>query len=331
MQKSFYFQWHYLEQCNLRCKHCYQSAYTHSQLSDEQLIEIAKKLDIAAARFGVKARVSLTGGEPLLAPITLFKLLDFFESSDNFAHIGILTNGTLITDELADKLSCYNKLKEVQVSLDGATSVTHDLTRGPGAFQKAVSGISCLVKHGIFTSMMYTITTLNYHEAVNALFLAKRLSINAIALERVTPTGPRCTDKMSISPDILKQIFHDVYRYKLSNELSPLIIRTSRPLWALTASEHIGGYCPAGFSCLAILHDGTLLPCRRLEIPIGNVLTDGIFKPWYTSNVLWQLRNRALLNIKCSKCEFVHDCRGCRAAAHSSGNGIMGEDPSCWK
>jgi len=37
--------------------------------------------------------------------------------------------------------------------------------------------------------------------------------------------------------------------------------------------------------------DGTIFPCRRLPIPIGNILKDGVYKIWYGAPLLWKLRN----------------------------------------
>lgn len=327
---QFYFQWHFLEQCNLRCKHCYQKDYKPQKADISTLMLIAERIVDAAKRFGVRLRISLTGGEPFMDRDSLYYLLDYFESKDEVAHVGVLSNGTLITDDDITQLKLYKKLKEVQISLDGASAAVHDMTRGKGMFQKAINSIRKLRENGIFTSAMYTITNLNYHEAVEAVALANRINLNAIAVERATPTGPRCTDSMSIPPLKLKEIFSKISHIKKSKQYGDLLIRTSRPLWCLCDGES-GGLCPAGFSCLAILHDGTLLPCRRLEIPIGNIITDGLYTPWYTSPVLWSLRNHKLLNGKCAECEHRQSCRGCRAAAYASGNGVMGEDPFCWK
>lgn len=329
MSTNFYFQWHFIEQCNLRCKHCYQSSYTASSRDYNQIFLIAQRIEQAAKAFGVSARISLTGGEPFIDKKLLFRLIEFFSESQHFSHIGILSNGTLITDEDASRLSEYEKLREVQISLDGATPLTHDRTRGDGSFSRARKGIEFLVNHGVFTTAMFTITKINAHEAIDVLRLAYKIGIGAIAVERVTPTGPRCTDSLSISPEDLRHIYEKISSIKSSGVFDPLRIRTSRPLWCLV-DESSGGLCPAGLSCLAILHDGTILPCRRLETPIGNVLVDGIFKPWYTSPIMWELRDAGKLNSKCASCKHRCSCRGCRAASYAAGNGLMGEDPFCW-
>ena len=47
-----------------------------------------------------------------------------------------------------------------------------------------------------------------------------------------------------------------------------------RTLYIVLCSDDntVGEMCSAGVSALTILPDATILPCRRLPIPIGNVL-----------------------------------------------------------
>ncbi len=41
--------------------------------------------------------------------------------------------------------------------------------------------------------------------------------------------------------------------------------------------------CSAGGNALTILHDGTIYPCRRLPLPLGNVMNDNLFEVFYES------------------------------------------------
>ena len=67
------------------------------------------------AKWNMKCYVSLTGGEPFLKPEVLFYLMDLIENSDNFQNIAVLTNGTLMTDKLIEKLKTYKKLSEFSI------------------------------------------------------------------------------------------------------------------------------------------------------------------------------------------------------------------------
>lgn len=330
-QGWFYVQWHFIEMCNLRCQHCYQTSYKNTVASEEVYWTISHILDYALAVWKRRGRISLTGGEPFLIEDLLFKLLDFFDISPNFEWIGILSNGTLITSEIAKALRRYNRLREVQVSLDGVSSETHDIIRGKGAFARAIKGIRCLKEAGIPTSIMFTLSAINYKEVLPLIDLAMELEVNAITIERLIPLGNAWDKKFLLSKQELKATYEAIAQRKKELEgRASLRIRTSRPLWCLV-EEDLGGFCPAGFMCLSVLHDGTLFPCRRLEIPLGNIFQDGLFKIWYTSEVLWHLRQKTSVEGKCRTCEFLGKCRGCRAAAFANNGNYLAPDPDCWK
>ncbi len=329
--KSFYIQWHFLAGCNLRCCHCYQEDFNSEPLPLDMLHSIARDLDNALGTWRRLGRISLTGGEPFLLPEILFELLDFFESSANVEWIGVLTNGTLITPSTAKRLGQYSKLKEIQVSLDGATSLTHDRVRGYGSFRRVLDAIKVLKAHGLNTSLMFTMNRMNVHEALDVLDLAVRLGINAITLERVVSEGrAKTSPALELDSKTLRDVFQEIAKQKKAiEETSGMKIRTSRPLWCL-CEENLGGFCPAGLFSLCILHDGTVLPCRRLPIPLGNVLEEGLFRIWYGSDLLWQLRNRKAWPSRCATCRFLGKCGGCRAMAFARFGDYLSSDPDCW-
>mgnify|MGYP001341997068 CR=1 FL=1 len=123
---------------------------------------------------------------------------------------------------------------------------------------------------------------------------------------------------------------------------TPLQIIKYRTLWALLDPERtskpdvpleidIGGMCSIGTDSLTVMPDGTVLPCRRLPIAIGNLQRDSLFKIWYTSDLLWKLRDKNNLQGKCNDCELIPRCGGCRAIAHAMTGNYLAEDPQCWK
>ena len=49
--KEFYFQWHFLNSCNLRCKHCYQENYIFHDMKWNELKAIADEIIIALTKW----------------------------------------------------------------------------------------------------------------------------------------------------------------------------------------------------------------------------------------------------------------------------------------
>ncbi|MBS3077037.1 SPASM domain-containing protein [Candidatus Pacearchaeota archaeon] len=88
--------------------------------------------------------------------------------------------------------------------------------------------------------------------------------------------------------------------------------------------------CSVGFTGLAVLSDGTVLPCRRLPIPIGNI-SEGIVKLVTESPVMQELRDLTRIKQGGGCCNHANYCRGCRAVAYAVTGDYMAKDPMCFK
>ncbi len=302
------------------------------ELGLDELLRVVDLMEEAVGKWGKQGTLSLTGGEPFLRRDDLYALMDRIDRSDLLDYYDILTNGSLITEEEAKKLARQIKLRRVQVSLEGATAETNDAVRGTGSFDSTIKAIRHLRKAGIDVSIMTTISRLNYMEIPDVIKLAGDEGAATLALERLIPegAGEELTDQM-LSSEQLRNLYQQVY--EIATNGAPVRVLLYRPLFALIAPEDdtVGALCSAGTNALTIMPDGTIYPCRRLPIPIGNVLTDGFFKIWYGSEVLWKIRNPNNLKGKCGSCQLLTQCRGCRAMAYFASGDFMAEDPQCWR
>jgi len=343
---NFYFQWHITNKCNLRCSHCYQDDYTNSSdMSLKELKNIANKLFYALSKWGKKGDTSITGGEPFVSK-NLFPFLEYLDSSEEISNLDILSNGTMITDEIAEKLKKFTKLDNIQISLDGSSPETHDIIRGPGNFEKAIRGIKVLIRHGIDVKVMFTLQRCNMKDVLSLIGLAIKEKISGLTIERLVPMGSAKDMRDSIlSPEELKDIFQSISdRADLEYEKgTQLRILKYRPLWInidpsrakaefnTTPYKELGAICSIGLDGLTILPDATVLPCRRFPMPIGNLKRDSLEKIWFTSDLLWQIRDKHNLKGKCNSCEFIPRCGGCRAMAYACTGDYLSEDSQCWK
>lgn len=329
---AFYFQWHITNVCNNRCKHCYHENYDKSNEMDrEQLILIADKIEDALAKWNFKTSMSITGGEPFTRKEDLFCLLEHIESLDHIYEYDILTNGTLILEEDIIILKRFSKLRRIQVSMEGSSPEKHDSVRGVGDFSKVISAIKMLKDNGFVVSVMTTLTTNNKEDIPALIDLLGRLNVDYFALERFMPEGQGESNvDWTLSKEETKEMF--TYMSEMAFKIKKPHLLLYRTLYCLCSNdETIGAMCSAGVSALTILPDATILPCRRLPIPIGNVLSNGIIDTWYNSGVLWDLRNYSEYKGKCNGCEHFLECRGCRSMAYLATGDYMQEDPQCWK
>lgn len=341
---EFYIQWHITNKCNLRCEHCYQDDYSQtSELSLEELKTIASKIDFTLEKWGKEGRIGVTGGEPFTRN-DLFELLYFLEKQPHITKIGILTNGALIKENI-EKIKKLTKLHYIQLSIEGAQKVNDEI-RGKGIFDKVIEMTRLLKHEGIPVRWMVTLHKKNAEDVGKVIDLAHETGVDTITFERLVPEGSgKSFVNYVLSTEELEKVFSYVVKrsdeeYAKGSHLAVLKLRT---LWVLCdpkraenngclpIENEVGASCSIGVDSLSILPDATVLPCRRLPIPIGNLKTDSLFKIWYTSKVLWDIRNKKNLKGKCNNCEYIPRCGGCRATAYALTGDYLAEDPQCWK
>lgn len=329
---EFYFQWHLTERCNQRCAHCYHESYSSSdELALADLQAVFAEMERALRAWNRVGSFSLTGGEPFMRREELFALMDRLDSSDVVGHYDILTNGALISEEDVGQLSAATRLRRVQLSLEGPSAEVNDAIRGTGTFERTLAAIDLLKDTGIEVAVMMTITKRNRHTLPEMLDLLAAHRVDTFATERFIPegSGSALHDAM-LSSQEAKETFELVHALGIAEHR--LRVLMYRPLFALVDGEDatVGAMCSVGTNALTVMQDGTVYPCRRLPIPLGHVLEDGLFKIWYDSDFLWKVRDPASI-AGCGDCELVPLCRGCRAMAHFATGDCFAKDPHCWR
>lgn len=342
----FGFQWHITDRCNLRCTHCYQEDYSGSnELSLDALRRIADEVIRTLSKWNKKGDIALTGGEPFVKR-EIFPLIDYLESFDEIVSIDLLSNGTLIDESTVEKIVECSKIRCVQISLDGATPEVNNSIRGEGTFEKAIRAIRLLKGKSIPVNVMFTLQRRNAKDVPALISLAISEGIAGLTVERFVPvgSGSNMRDEMC-TPQEIKNAFEYIstrVEY-LRNNGAQTRISQSRPLWVLcnrvvtplnineACATNDGGICSIGLDGLCILPDATILACRRLPIPIGNLKRDSLLKIWHTSSLLYQIADKRNLKGKCNSCEYLLQCSGCRAMAYACTGDYLAEDPQCWK
>ena len=295
-------QWHILHRCNLHCTHCYQDERA-SELSFAELECIFRQYMAFCAEYGFRGHINVTGGEPLLSE-HLFPLLSLFEESG--VTFGLLTNGTLLNEENTARLAEFSKLSFVQISIDG-TKETHDSVRGKGSFDKAMQGFGLLRGAGIQTMAAFTCHKRNLHELKDVIKLARKNGIDRFWADRLIPIGENTEDILDNAQ------FREMVRV-LTKEHRRKTLRSRTEVHLNRSLQFLEGgscyyHCSAGIDLLTVLADGTLLPCRRLPIAIGNCLEQDMLTLYQNSPVVAELR-RETIPEECMPCPKAHLCRG---------------------
>lgn len=160
--------------CNLRCQHCFIQCDRATWENDPELTtaELCGILDQIADAGTLW--LLITGGEPLMRP-------DFTEIYLHAKRRGFLitlfTNGTLVTDEIADLLAAYPPFA-VEVSLYGRTAEVYErVTTVPGSFERCMAGIRRLHERKLLLRLKTPVMTLNVGELWDIKAYAEELGV----------------------------------------------------------------------------------------------------------------------------------------------------------
>lgn len=347
--------WELTQGCNLTCKHCRAEAQferANDELSTEECFRIID--DITK---DYKPVLVLTGGEPLYRP-DLFEIATY--ANNKGARVCLASNGTLITDELAQRMKSVG-IQRVAISLDGADPETHDTFRGiPGCMEAALKGAQCVIRAGIEVQFNITVAQHNKAQIPSIIRLAEQQGAVAVHLFVLVPVGcgVQIASREMLPADEIEAVLE--WLYELS-ERSPIEVRsTCAPQYhrimrqqggagaiqrARVSAEaalgnkhpgHIPGNRAAGSKgCLAgsgvcfISHKGQVQPCGYLPVAAGQLREQSFREVWEDSELFKVLRDPELLTGKCGACEYKVTCGGCRARAYYDHGDLLAEEPYC--
>jgi AdoMet-dependent heme synthase len=294
--------------CNLPCKHCYLPDHDdHGELSLEELSDLFDQLAEAGTLF-----LSLTGGE-------VCSRKDFLEIVDAAAARGfvikVLSNATMITDEVAQRLADAGVI-EVSVSVYGPTAEIHDaVTDLPGSFARTMAGIARLRARGIQVVMKTPLMIDNGRVAHDMHRMAQMMAMP-------------CSFDMTITP-------------KNDGNLSPLELSLKRPamielmkgtdelaqLLAPPPSDVGPGPCQAGRSHAGISPTGDVVACIMMPVPVGNIRQRRFRDIWFGSAFLDEVRAVTSETLTtCHTCDVKGACNRCTGMSVMRGLGVNGCD-----
>lgn len=318
--------------CNLYCKHCYINS--SSQRNQFMSLHQAKVvIDSIVPYMTPSCSVIVSGGEALLNPDCI-EILNYISSTGK-GKITLVTNGTTVTEALAEKLSKIQRLS-VQVSLDGATPSVHEAIRGKSTFSKTIQGINFLTKYHIRLVLSPMVTEALLNQLEDYFSLAKKLNAIAVFLQPINNVGRARQNKL-----------HRVRDVYVLNKLIELYEKNPDILKFVPGSleaKYISSICllskcnncGVGSTTLLIQPNGDLYPCPNninSYMFLGNIFSDSFSAIWNNSKVLRELRNIDVdknLSSDCKNCVVKHFCGGgCRGVTLQNTNNLYAKSPIC--
>lgn len=292
------------ERCNLACRMCYVCQATGNvarrakELSADEWLNLARQAVDNGMVF-----LLLTGGEVFLRP-------DFFQIYEPLTRMGLIltlfTNGTLITDEVAERLAQAPPCR-TEITLYGATATTYEAITGiPGSYARCCAGIEALVRHRVPLGLKTTIMRQNVHEldAMRQMahdwgvafsggwLLSKRRDgalseVAACRLSAVECVTLEATDCAS------------------AKEWTEATLRKS------SAGNEDNFYCLAGKAAFVVNSAGEMNPCIDMPMPAAHPLDIGFPAAW--EQVQNYVDVAPLLSPLCLACDARVYCPRCPA------------------
>ncbi|MCM8759035.1 MAG: radical SAM protein [Candidatus Omnitrophica bacterium] len=327
--KKFHIQWHITSLCNLRCKHCYQENFDASQdICFSDIKKLFNNLSSFLAKNNLKLTIDITGGEPLLHP-DFWKILEMLEDSDIVESCGIITNGTLINQDILKKLNCFSKLRTLKVSCEAMEKATFEYFRN-FPFERFLHILEIISRFDREKLIMFTLLELNVNQIPLLFDTVEKYGLNGFIVERFFPLGAgKQLEDFTISRKTWKHVTEKLLEMcgipvnlELVSEHRGFKIIRNKNEW-----EIFGAVCVRGKNGCAIMHDGWVFPCRRFPLKIANVLNEPFCEIWKKN----PLRKISRKNLKgsCGSCR-IKRCIGCRALAYVIYGDYLAEDPLCF-
>jgi radical SAM protein with 4Fe4S-binding SPASM domain len=232
----------------------------------------------------------------------------------------VITNATLLTDELLDR---FPPGVLFEFTLFSADSELHDRIAGrPGAFRRVIQGVQRAARRNFRLVMACVVNRLNFHEVLRTIELGIALRAEAVLFNRINLSRATLASADELVPSVeqLRQALEAAedaaHRYGVAVAVSvpipPCVLN-------LSPYKHLHfGWCPRGGrqAYYTVSYNGLLRPCNHSSAILGDLRNEGFAKivARESTRAFWRP-----LPSECRQCpELLRDsCRGgCPAASH---------------
>ena len=284
--------------CNLNCKHCYLGTDLNTELKHLTL-EKAKEILDYLEKFEI-VDLCLTGGELFTNP-DAYEIIKY-ASEKNFLTT-ILTNGTLLTIDMIDKLVKL-PLSQIRISLYGMKDFHNSFVGLSNAFDLSVQALKYMnkIEPGLGVAVS-VITKDNFKELISLGSYLKEYNLEHRLSPIIYPTvkGDKSPTKLRIT----------------SKQYEELLVNGDIGV--------LGSNCAAGLSRIRISPSGNVNPCELFRnIIFGNIYELDLKEILDNREDRIKYIKNSLKNSKCTICNKRKYCPQCLGMFYLE-NGDPGE------
>ena len=260
--------------CNLNCSFCSKSQREKRNITPEEFEHILTKIKDYTNVIYLHVK-----GEPLLHP-NIIELINLAEQYNLKVHI--TTNGTLFQSKVEQLKKC-KALHKINFSL-------HSENNYPNYLENIFKNVEELSKD---TIVIYRLWTLK----------------NGLLDEKSTKIVEKLTEYYNLSPETVEKIKNE-NNIKINSTI--YVDKDNEFEWPKITNKKSGGFCHALKTHIAILSDGTVVPCcldSEGIIELGNIFKQS-FDEIINSNRYQSLKksfqDRKPSEELCKSCTFKH-------------------------
>ena len=331
--------------CNLECKYCYLNKNAESGRMD---VKTLKNSIVGVSEFIGKCKTIdflWHGGEPLLGGIDFFKKVIIIQKEmgeDYTFENTIQTNGTLITEEIADFFRDYKF--NVGLSLDGPEEINnrtriygHVREGDKGTFRDILHSINLLKEREMKPEVIVTLNKQNIKDVKQIYQFLRDYKIDA-KFNPIVRSGRTIENygQLAISPEEYLEAKLTLFDMWFNDEQPPHLYCLESMLKNILSKNYFNE-CTFSESCqkgmMSIGPSGNVYPCGEFngieEFKYGNINEDDL------KNILLHPTREKLLkraeNIEeCNNCDYRQLCHGgCMRNAYAFTGDVMDKDPYC--
>jgi radical SAM protein len=353
--------WETTRACELACRHCRAEAIPEPA-PDELTTSEGRRLIQQLAGFGPRPPVLVMTGGDVMSRSDLLELVAAARQVGLPVALAPSVTSRLKTGPL-DELRRLG-VTSVSLSLDGATSATHEGIRGvPGHFGDTIAALHHLLSLGFKVQVNTAAMLANVDELAGIAAIVKDVGAASWEVFFLVQVG-RGRDEQELSVADNEDVAHLLFEAShygfavrtvegpwcrrvaawrkgttlqatpaTAFHLGPLYRRQSPLLRALLgpptdAPQMASAGTRDGKGIFFVAHNGWAYPAGFLPLRLGNVREEDPVRI-YRDHPLLRAVRAAEFGGRCGRCEFRDNCGGSRARAFAASGDPLAEDPAC--
>lgn len=301
-----YFQIELTSRCNERCVHCY---IPHEDKNAD--IEAALFYDILdqCRDIGV-INLTLSGGEPMLHP----KFREFLRKTKEYDFsITILSNLTLLDDEIISEIKANRLFSGIQVSLYSMKSEIHDaITQMKGSFEKTMDAILRLTENNIPLQISCPAMRQNKNCLADVLIWARNHNVRVVSdytiMARYNYNAGNLENRLSLEETrlLINDFIANNIDYQEQLRNADIVTTDNRD----TSNDIV---CDAGIASVCMSSNGIVYPCSGWQGYVcGNLYEQSLKDIWENAPKLKHLRGLRQKDFpQCLSCPDKAFCAMC--------------------